>query len=421
MKAASIEAVDSQPPGPQTQPSAALRSKACANATAASPVGPSRSGLGLVPGPARLRTWGPALVMAALALASLTVGCQGPGPDASYRDYEEQLRAEARARATDPNWKPATRRVAVIQAGDKGDPSNAVHNFCLHTNGHLLVCWGNRSAAAKDPAACIRVLSPEGKLVATWPAPSTPEAICVAPDGTVYVGGGGQVHKLDAQGKLLASVETPVASQAVALSKEALQKALGRNFSEADAARQREYVARRKRAVTGIAVSGSDLFVACPSVSDFGYAVWRMDRDLKNPVQLVKGLSGCCGQMDIQAKDGKLWVAHNAKHRVECYDREGKLVRSFGRFDRKAADGFGGCCEPKNLRLASDGNVYAAESGPPVTLKRFSPQGKFGGVVALPEFSSGCVRVTIEVSADCQRFYILEPGANAIQVFAAKG
>lgn len=406
-----IRALQSQA-NPLTNPLAARSPKP------RSMVGGRGRGLGPAAQAGRLRL---GALAGALALAGLTVGCQWPESETTHRDYEEQLRAEARARAADPKWKPATERVAMIQAGIKGHRSNEVHNFCLHTNGQLLVCWGNRAAATKDPDASIRVLSPEGNLVASWPVPSTPQAIGVAADGTVYVGGGGQVHKFDAQGKLLASVETPVARQAVDLGKAALQKLLGRILSEADQAQYRNSLVRRKLAVTGIAVSGSDVFVACPSISDFSYTVWRMDLDLKNPVQVIKGLSGCCGQMDIQAKDGKVWVAHNAKHRVECYDRDGKQVRSFGRFDRKAADGFGGCCEPKNLRLATDGNVYAAESGPPVTIKRFSPEGKFGGVVALPDYSSGCVRVTVEVSADCQRFYILEPQAHAIHVFAPKG
>ncbi len=70
------------------------------------------------------------------------------------------------------------------------------------------------------------------------------------------------------------------------------------------------------------------------------------------------------------------------------------------RRDRKAADGFGGCCEPKNMRFAPDGSMYLAESGPPVAVKRFTPEGEFLGVVGLPVFKTGCVRVTVEVARD---------------------
>ena len=69
--------------------------------------------------------------------------------------------------------------------------------------------------------------------------------------------------------------------------------------------------------------------------------------------------------MDIQAHGGDLWVAHNSRHKVEHYSREGKKLGSFGKTDRSSADGFGGCCEPKNLRFGPGDVVFACESGPP--------------------------------------------------------
>ena len=55
-----------------------------------------------------------------------------------------------------------------------------------------------------------------------------------------------------------------------------------------------------------------------------------------------------------------------------------------------------------------------------MAIKRFSPDGKFGGVIALPTFKSGCVRATVEVSPDGKRFYLLDTGGNSIHVFGAK-
>ena len=123
--------------------------------------------------------------------------------------------------------------------------------------------------------------------------------------------------------------------------------------------------------------------------------------------------------MDIAAREGHLWVAHNGRHRVECYDRNGKQLSSFGRADRRAAEGFGGCCEPKNIRLTAQGTLLCAESGPPVTIKRFTAEGKFMDVVANPTYDSGCVRATVDVSPDGRMFYLLNPGEQAIHVFAA--
>jgi hypothetical protein len=105
-------------------------------------------------------------------------------------------------------------------------------------------------------------------------------------------------------------------------------------------------------------------------------------------------------------------------HSVERYDRDGKKLSRFGKRDRKSADGFGGCCEPKNLRFGLNGEIYTCESGPPVAIKRFTPDGKFLGVVGVPEYKTGCVRVTVEVSRDGDRVFVLSPGENAIHVLA---
>jgi hypothetical protein len=229
----------------------------------------------------------------------------------------------------------------------------------------------------------------------------------------------GKILRLDAAGKVLASADSPAEADKKEINRSEVESMYGEKLSDARFEEAKERLRQRKQGITGLAVSGEDLFVACPSPSDFGFAVYRLTRELKDPKLVLKGLRGCCGQMDIQAREGKLWVAHNARHLVECYDREGKKLTSFGKFDRAAADGFGGCCEPKNLRLATDGNVYASESGPPVCVKRFSADGKFGGVVSLPKFESACVRVTVEVSPDCKRFYILSTGDDAIHVLVA--
>jgi len=136
---------------------------------------------------------------------------------------------------------------------------------------------------------------------------------------------------------------------------------------------------------------------------------------------VVEKLRGCCGQMDIQAHDNKLWIPHNARHCVECRDREGKEVSKFGTSGKVKPKDFGGCCEPKNLRILSNGDILAAESGPPTCIKRFSADGKFKEVVALAGNSKGdCVRVSVEMSADGKRYYMLDTTRDVIRVFQAK-
>jgi sugar lactone lactonase YvrE len=384
------------------------------------------------------------------------------------RRMEAERRAEMARLMADPAWKPSHEQSAVIRPCPelKGE---SLHNFCLDRQGNVLAaCGGERmewevdaktqeykSKTIRDPAE-VRVFSPDGKRLATFKLEVTPQVLCVGTDGTVFVAGQGQIAKLAPNGKTLAVAESPAlkkpeprpepeekkdaAGQEDEKSgekkeekkeekkKSSLLGAIGKALvggeskgpsAEEQAAMQKAMEEAREqqmREFTGIAATEQDLFVVCPMREGFGYAVWRLDHDLKNPVQIVKNLRGCCGQMDLQAHGGDLWIPVNGEHKVKRYDREGKELFKFGKRDRKSADGFGGCCEPKNLRITADGTVYTAESGPPVAVKRFSPEGKFLGVVALPEFKVGCVRVTVAVSPDAAKVFVLNTGEGAIHV-----
>jgi len=274
----------------------------------------------------------------------------------------------------------------------------------------------------------------DAKYSPTWAAQSPV-------DGTIFVAGDGHVARLDASGNVLATAASPAVAETEPEEKpaqddaetdekeqkpsksivQALIEALG-GPSRQDTApeiseQQREWMRQRRREVTGIAATERDVFVACPMREGYGYAVWRMDHDLKNPQEIVENLRGCCGQMDVQAHGGNLWVAENARHRVVCYDREGKELSQFGERDRKGPKGFGGCCEPKNLRFDAEGMLYAAESGPPNVVKRYTAEGEFLGVAVLADFRGGCVRTTVEVSRDGRQIYVLDTTCDAVRVF----
>ena len=362
--------------------------------------------------------------------------------------------------AENPQWHPSHEESTTIKPKLAG---GMINNYCLDADGNLLVCH----------AGAVSVVSPQGKVLKKWPLKFSPQAISVRPGGIVFVGGEGHLAKLDKKGKVLASVETPVfialqkpgekltpkqkhdakvqeyvdaftengmeedaarkqAEQALKFQDdfrkkqrekmlEQLTKA-GKTPEEAleqlekDEARQEEFMKRHKASITGIAAGETDLFVSCGMIKGFGYAVWRFDHDLKNPVQIVKKLRGCCGQMDIQTRDGSLFVAENSRHRVMQYDRDGKVLNKFGKRNRGAPEGFGGCCEPKNLRFTSGGEMLACESGPPVIVRRFTPDGKFLGIAGFPTFTTGCTRVTVEASKDGKTIYVLNSGESKIHV-----
>jgi hypothetical protein len=212
-----------------------------------------------------------------------------------------------------------------------------------------------------------------------------------------------------------AKIQEPMEKfQAVMQELQELQMTPQMRYQQALMARDRQMM------ITGLAVADQDLFVVCMSSKGHGFVVWRTDLDFAQPKKIVEKLAGCCGQMDVQTKNGELWIAHNGKHKVEHYDRDGKMLSSFGKTDRIAPDGFGGCCEPKNLRFAPNDELLASESGPPTCVKRFSTDGTFLGTAVVAPWKSGCVRVTTEMSADGGKIFLLNTGENAIHVFTKK-
>lgn len=376
--------------------------------------------------------------MMALVAMTATAWCGGwnllaaedePVAEAPAVDFMTQMKEAAAARAKDPAWKPACAEVALIRVGD-AKKAGALRNFCLSPGGNLLACVAPPPAepgepAATKPAPGIQVYSPDGKLLQTLPLEIKPGAIGVARNGTIFVAGDGRLLKLDPVGKVLASAASPVVSEPVEISKEMDQMikemAQGGRGSEAETRKQmKDSLEQRRSGVTGVAVTEQDVFLAVPAPNEFTFRVYRFDHALQNPKLVVEKLRGCCGQMDIQAHDGMLWIPHNARHQIESRDRDGKQLAKFGKAGRVKAQDFGGCCEPKNLRILANGEILAAESGPPTCIKRFSSAGKFLGVVAVVDSKGECVRVTVEASADGSRYYLLDTERDAIRVFAKK-
>jgi len=254
--------------------------------------------------------------------------------EATMSSYEAQQKAAAEAREKDPAWKPACAEVGSIQVGDAKN-RGTLRNFCLNTDGNILACFAAHETAKSTDAKSvsgIRVYSPAGALLKTLPLDIKPCAVCVTKDGTIFVAGDGRLLKLNQEGKVLASADSPVAKEPVVIGKEIeeMLKQSGRAAKD-ELPKMKASLEMRRADVTGLAVTDEDVFVACPSPGDFSYQVYRLDHSLANPKLVVEKLRGCCGQMDIQAHDGKLWIPHNARHQVECCDRDGTQLAKFGK------------------------------------------------------------------------------------------
>jgi len=302
-----------------------------------------------------------------MALAAFALGWAGSVRAASeasqmMNSYEAEQKAEAKAREKDSDWKPSCNEVAPIQVGSS-KRAGAVKNFCQNTDGNLLVCYAGKEVGKNESS--LRVYSPKGELLKTMPLEIAPGAVAVAKDGSIFVGGDGRIQKLDAQGKVLASADSPVAKAAININKEteemvkAMAKQTKRPYDQ-ELAQMKKNLEKRRAEVTGLTVTDGDVFMAVPSPSDFSFQVYRFDLALGNSKVVVDKLHGCCGQMDVQSHDGKLWIPHNAKHTVEARDRDGKELTKFGKAGRVKATDFGGCCEPKNLRVLPNGDILAA-------------------------------------------------------------
>jgi hypothetical protein len=175
----------------------------------------------------------------------------------------------------------------------------------------------------------------------------------------------------------------------------------------------------RLRLISGIAVSKRDVFIVCGESKGYGYAVWRMDQKFANPQQVLGGLSGCCGQMDVQVLGEDLIVAENTKHQFARYTRDGKAVGSWGKTGQGTEPGcFGGCCNPMNLRATPKGDIVTAESEGFVKL--FSGKGDFLALVGSVKISGGCKNVALAVSPDGQKIYFCDQPGSRVLVLAKK-
>jgi sugar lactone lactonase YvrE len=250
-------------------------------------------------------------------------------------------------------------------------------SFCLSAEGNILACDSGSKA--------VLVASPEGKLLAQWPLEWAPQAVHAHDENAVYVGGQGRVARLDKAGKVVKTAELPSGETRVGN-------------------------------VAAIATTDKDVFVAANV--GFGFSVFRFDHDLAEPKEVVSRLRGCCGQMNIAAKDGALYAAENARKRVVRFDRDGKELGSWGKDSRTDVEGFGSCCNPMNICFGPDGDLYTSESQGRV--KRYTPDGKFLSLVGLPTIGGSCLNVTVAVNKDASRVLVLDTQANLIRVLAKK-
>jgi hypothetical protein len=168
-----------------------------------------------------------------------------------------------------------------------------------------------------------------------------------------------------------------------------------------------------KLKVASVSALNEDVFLATHAAAGYGFEILRMNDRFEDPVTIVKDLSGCCGQMDVKASKDGLFVAENSKHRVCHFDREGKQIGAWGEGARTGLDGFGSCCNPMNVAFGPSDAVYTSEDDTG-RIKRYSADGKLLGLIGFVELKPGCKNVSIAVSKDGSRVYMLDITRNFI-------
>jgi hypothetical protein len=361
----------------------------------------------------------------------------------------------------------------LIKLGTEDDGLQ-VHAFTLDKTGRLLAaCTGEQGE--------VLVLDGEGKQLATWKLDVTPEAINVAPDGSVLIAGQGKLFRLDAEGKILQQADAPHAAAllkdkqklreeaveslkeqsgnvtAQLASYEEMLNELDKRAKEEELNEDEEQIRKvlpnyikelkdslkgkegeveeepsdeaieqlvqslisRKLQVSSISADEKYVYLATPASTGYAYEVWRMASDFGAGKIIVSDLHGCCGHMDVQACASGIFVAENSRHRVVSYHPSGKQITEWGGQDRTGINGFTSCCNPMNVCFNHTGDVFTAESSTG-RIKRFGSDGKFKEFVGDVKLVPGCKNVSIAVSKDDERVYMLDITRNHIVVMNRK-
>ena len=152
--------------------------------------------------------------------------------------------------------------------------------------------------------------------------------------------------------------------------------------------------------------------------------VWRFtdggelvgNAGLPNPKTHYPGLLVPSPHLDLALTPrGQMLVSNPGKQRVEVWDRQGQLLRQFGRASLDL-DGFCGCCNPTALAVLPDGRIVTAEKGI-VRVKVYRPDGTLDGLVAVaPPLARGDDGLDVATTAAGQ-ILVLDPRARMIRIF----
>jgi len=388
----------------------------------------------------------------------------------------EQTGKEGWNSKTSNDAKSTHKQLRVIKPSHDSKPV-ALLNYCLDKTGQLWmsVSTGSRyssgSAESADTSKLqkdtnfVQIYDAEGALKAEYPIEFKATAMNFANDGTLILAGGGKVARMSAQGEILKQAPTPNLGDVEEFKKKIIEEAKKERESsaanwtrqikvlderlkrieekEADESKRSDQdklmikqlkmqkeqfeqitesmersfdidsLLERRLNVPGVAGTLKEVFIVLAGSN--GYEVWRTDYEFGNGKVVAKRLSGCCGNMDVQACNEGFVASINGEFKVVEFDRDGTRRVSFGKRDRNADDGFGSCCNPMNCRILSNGDYIVAESSIG-HIKKFNSKGEFIEVVGKAKISGGCKHCSLGYDEQRNRYYMMNEDRNHICV-----
>mgnify|MGYP000997161451 CR=1 FL=1 len=235
---------------------------------------------------------------------------------------------------------------------------NQPNALSIAPDGTIWVAGENRLAA----------YTPEGAPVKQFTISGTPECMAFAGDARLFLGLRDRIMILDAGGNKIA--EWPIPGE--------------------------------KPYCTSLAVSDTSVYIADAG----GRIIWRMDPsgNVQNkigeriPDRKNTGLIVPSPHLDVaRTPSGELWTTNPGRHGIEYYRDNGEMVTSWYR-PGMGWDGFCGCCNPVHIAFLSNGSIVTAEKGL-TRVKVYSPDTSLSAVVAGPAQFEAAGRVPEDTSA----------------------
>ena len=260
-------------------------------------------------------------------------------------------------------------------------------------------------------------------------------AIAVGPGDSIYVAGDKSIHVLDRDGKPTGVISTDNELRCLAVAGDGT--IYGAHAGSVVVYSPDGEIARTwkaggdKAVVTGIAISGEDVFVATyrrrsgevRRYDTAGKLVGRIGP--KQDDGKISSFVVPSAYFNLAvAPDGLLRVAHTGRRLVEAYTFDGDREFAWGQ-SCAGIEGFTGCCNPADLAILPDGGIVTSEKGALRSVKVYRPDGPYDpkgtleGVVLSGK--PGSTDPTWAVAADTRgRILVLDRKLRAVLVFVRK-